>query len=81
MAFTETKLYDPYGKDTATRTRMEKAFGDRDYTVAAAAAEEVLKTNFVDVRAQMVAALVRTFDSAAASRPSARSAAPAAWSS
>lgn len=54
MAYTETKDYSPYGGSSA-RNEISKLYGEGKYKEAIKAAENLLKTNYVDLLAQFVA--------------------------
>jgi hypothetical protein len=55
MAFTETTNYEPYGDAGRTRKSMTEALDKKDYAKAIELAEQVLRSNYVDLRAHMVA--------------------------
>ncbi len=59
LAYTETTDYSPYGGGDKRRA-MFAALREKDYQAALQMAEEMLKTNFVDVSAQIVAAQANT---------------------
>ena len=54
LAYTETKDYSPYG-GMEERNAMYQALGQKDFKNALKLAEEMLKTNYVDVIGQFVA--------------------------
>ena len=59
LAYTETKNYSPYGGGEE-RGAMYQALQKKDFKNALKLAETILKTNFVDVAAQFVAAKANT---------------------
>jgi len=54
MAFSETDAYNPYDLNSKSRELMNKALKDKDYAKAAEVAEQLLKTNYVDIPAHSV---------------------------
>jgi len=57
MKYTETKDYTPEGLSPQLRDRMYKAMNEKRYGEARALAEDVLKKNFVDISAHLVAGM------------------------
>ena len=57
MKYTETKDYTPEGLSPEVRNRMYTAMNEKRYMEARALAEDVLKTNFVDISAHLVAGM------------------------
>jgi hypothetical protein len=55
MAYTATKDYSSYGIDGDMKTKLFKALGEKKYKDAVDIAEEVLKTNYVEMNAHFVA--------------------------
>jgi hypothetical protein len=57
MKYTETKDYSPNGLAPQIRDRMYKAINEKNYPEARSIAEDVLKTNYVDISAHLVAGI------------------------
>jgi hypothetical protein len=57
MKYTETKEYSPKGLDPQTRDRMYKAINEKKFEEARSIAETVLKTDYVDLSAHLVAGM------------------------
>jgi len=57
MKYTETKNYTPGGLSPEIRNRMYTAMNEKRYQDARAMAEDVLKKNFVDISAHLVAGM------------------------
>lgn len=57
LAYTETNEYSAYGIDSKKRTAMFKALEDKKYKDALKIAEEVLKTNYVEMNAHFIASV------------------------
>ncbi len=55
LAYTETKLYNPYGGDRETRGAMFAALNSGEYEKAAASSEKLLGSNYLDLNAHFVA--------------------------
>src|SRR5712691_8822162 len=49
LAYTETKLYSPYGSDREARGAMLSALKTKDYDKALEKSEAILKTNYLDL--------------------------------
>jgi hypothetical protein len=57
MKYTETKEYSPNGLDPQIRDRMYQAINEKKYAEARSIADDVLKTNFVDISTHLVAGI------------------------
>ena len=57
LKYSETKDYTPEGLRPEFRDQMYKAMNEKRYSDARALAEDVLKTNFVDISAHLVAGM------------------------
>lgn len=55
FAYTETKLYSPYGGDSENRKAMFAALNAREYDKALASSEKVLASNYLDINAHFAA--------------------------
>lgn len=55
MAYTQTKDYSAYGIDGQVRSKMFELLDQKKYAEAVKAAEDVLKTNYVEMNAHFVA--------------------------
>jgi hypothetical protein len=55
MSYTETKDFSAYGVDPDMRSKLFKANADKKYADAISVANEILKTNYVDMNAHFVA--------------------------
>jgi hypothetical protein len=57
MKYTETKDYDPAGLSPELRDRMYKAINEKKFAGARSMAESILKKNYVDISAHLVAGI------------------------
>ena len=57
VKYAETKEYDPNGLAPQIRDRMYKAINEKRYEDARSIAEEVLRTNYVDISAHLVSGI------------------------
>lgn len=55
FAYTETKDYSPYGIGAADKKALYDAFDGKKYEDAVKRAEEILKTNYVEMNAHLIA--------------------------
>ena len=56
MAYTETKDYSPYGTGSDKTNGMFQALSDKKYKEALKLADEILKTNYVEMNSHLVSA-------------------------